>query len=194
MHKHYENWPKPECWAVEEMADQPEHNNGLKDLPLWSSRSACVLIASFTVLIFDQMTKLWVLYALGFNEGDKLTLTPFLDVVLVWNRGISYGLFQQHSGLGKWLLIAFGLIACVIVWVWANRSSNIWFAWGAAFIIGGGLGNSIDRIAYGAVVDFVSLHGFGFYWYVFNIADIAIVAGFLLLLYDMFLSSKEKPS
>ncbi|MBL4646581.1 MAG: signal peptidase II [Rhizobiales bacterium] len=176
------------------MADQPEAFDEGPKWPLWSARSSRVLAIALVTLVLDQLSKLWVLFSLNLIEGDKLTIAPFVDILLVWNRGISYGLFQQHSDWGRWLLVAFGLIACIVVWIWVNRAGSLWFLWGAALIIGGGLGNSIDRIAYGAVVDFVSLHAYGFYWYVFNIADIAIVAGFLLLLYDMFISGKEKPS
>ncbi|MFK8032533.1 MAG: signal peptidase II [Hyphomicrobiales bacterium] len=156
-----------------------------KKWPLWSSNAATVLRWSFFILVADQLTKLWILFGLSMREGDRLEITPFFDLLMVWNRGISYGLFQQSDGIGRWLLVVVGLIACAVVWIWANRSQSRWLVIGASFIIGGGIGNTIDRIAYGAVADFASLHAFGFYWYVFNIADVAIVAGFLLLMYEM---------
>ena len=153
--------------------------------PLWSSNAAIVLRWSFFILVADQLSKLWILFGLNMREGDRIEVTPFFDLLMVWNRGISYGLFQQGDGIGRWLLVVIGLIACVVVWIWANRSQSKWLAIGAGLIIGGGIGNTIDRIAYGAVADFASLQAFGFYWYVFNIADVAIVAGFLLLMYEL---------
>ena len=153
--------------------------------PLWSPNAARALRWALFILISDQLTKAWVLYGLGLQEGDKITVTRFFDLLMVWNRGVSYGLFQQNSDLGRWMLVLVGLAACAVVWIWANRSGSFWMSLGAGLVIGGGIGNTIDRIAYGAVADFVSLHAFEFYWYVFNVADIAIVAGFLLLLYEM---------
>lgn len=156
-----------------------------KKWPLWSSNAATVLCWSLFILIADQLTKLWILFGLNMREGDRIEVTSFFDLLMIWNRGISYGLFQQSNDIGRWILVVIGLIACVVVWIWANRSQSRWLIVGASLIIGGGVGNTIDRIAYGAVADFVSLHAFGFYWYVFNIADVAIVAGFLLLMYEM---------
>lgn len=158
--------------------------------PLWSKSARPVLAGASLILITDQITKLYVLHILGMAPGDKITLTPFFDLLFIWNRGISYGLFQQESDLGRWLLVFVGLGACVFLWVWLNRAGlsgplRKSFALGVMLVLGGGIGNTIDRIAYGAVADFVSLHAFGYYWYIFNIADVAIVAGFAALLYDM---------
>lgn len=164
----------------------------MKRWPLWSANAAFVLRWSLVILILDQATKLWVLFGIGMQEGDRIEVTPFFDLLMIWNRGISYGLFQQSSDIGRWLLIIVGLIACAVVWIWSNRSQSKWLAMGASLIIGGGIGNTIDRIAYGAVADFVSLHAYGFYWYIFNVADIAIVAGFLLLMYEMLWSGPER--
>lgn len=163
-----------------------------KKWPMWSSNAATVLRWSLLILVADQLTKLWILFGLNMREGDRIEVTPFFDLLMVWNRGISYGLFQQSSDIGRWILVVVGLIACVVVWIWANRSQSKWLVIGASLIIGGGIGNTIDRIAYGAVADFASLHAFGFYWYVFNIADVAIVAGFLLLMYEMLWSGSEQ--
>ena len=151
----------------------------------WSPTAAFVLRWAIILLILDQASKYAILYGLGLQEGQKIFLTQNIDLLMVWNRGISYGLFQQNSDLGRWLLVIVGLAACIFIWIWSNRAQTKCFCIGAALVIGGGLGNTIDRVIYGAVADFVSLHAFNFYWYVFNIADVAIVAGFALLLYDM---------
>ncbi len=108
----------------------------------------------------------------------------FLRTLLVWNRGISYGLFQQHSEAGRWFLIVFSLAAAVGLSIWAWRSGERLLSLALGLIAGGAIGNMIDRILYGAVLDFAHLHWGDFSWYVFNIADAAIVAGVGLLLYD----------
>lgn len=133
------------------------------------------------VFVLDQATKLWVL-SLDFAAGP-LRVAPFLDITLVWNRGISYGLLQQ-DGVGRWILVAGTVVAAVAlaVWLWRAERSAVQFGLGA--IVGGALGNLVDRVAYGAVVDFVHLHIGRFSWYVFNVADAAIVLGVLALLLD----------
>jgi signal peptidase II len=130
----------------------------------------------------DQATKLWVLHGVDFSRGPVPVL-PFMDITLVWNRGISYGLFQQ-DGAGRWLLVALtgAAAAGLSVWLWRARAPLVRL--GLAMVIGGALGNLVDRVAYGAVVDFVHLHHAGFSWYVFNVADAAIVIGVAILLVD----------
>jgi signal peptidase II len=123
-----------------------------------------------------------------------VALTPFLDVILVWNHGISYGLLQQHSDLGRWLLIGFALIVSFCLFLWLAQIGTRVAAISIGLIIGGALGNAIDRIAYGAVADFYSAHAFGYDWYVFNLADCAVVAGVVGLLYDSLLGDHKKVS
>jgi signal peptidase II len=134
--------------------------------------------------VVDQASKLWVLRGTDLPDGDVIRLAPFLDLTLVWNRGISYGLMQQHDDLGRWLLVAFSIVAVAVMGVWMKRTDRRLVAASLALIIGGALGNLVDRVAYGAVVDFIYFHAFGFSWYVFNFADAWIVAGVLGLLYD----------
>jgi signal peptidase II len=117
-----------------------------------------------------------------------VTVTPFLDLVLAWNTGISYGLFRQEGPLGQWLLLALKAIAVILLWIWLARATTRLTALSLGMIIGGAVGNAIDRYAYGAVADFVLFHittaDFSFKWYVFNLADVAIVAGVIGLLYE----------
>jgi len=143
-------------------------------------------IVALLCLALDQVSKLWILHGTDLESGGRIALAPFAEFVLVWNRGISYGLFQQDADLGRWLLAAFQLGAAVLLSVWLARTARRLTAFGLALIIGGAIGNAIDRIAYGAVVDFVHLYVGNFSWYVFNIADAAIVAGIAVLLYDSF--------
>lgn len=132
----------------------------------------------------DQLTKLLVLYGLRLGAGDVITVTPFFDLVLAMNRGISYGLLPQGSEFGRWILVMVNLGAAVLFVLWLMRAHSGLLATAVGLLIGGALGNAIDRAAYGAVVDFVSLHAGNWRWYVFNIADAAIVAGVIGLLYD----------
>ncbi len=121
-------------------------------------------------------------------ERSRVALTPFLDLVLIWNAGISYGLFQQHSALGLWILLVLKAAAVAFLWVWLARSSSRLTAVALGLIIGGAVGNAVDRFHWPGVMDFVLFHvdtaTFTFRWYVFNLADAAIVAGVVGLLYD----------
>jgi signal peptidase II len=136
------------------------------------------------VLFLDQLHKWWMIDIFRIGEKGKVTVTPFFDLVMVWNEGISYGLFKQGSVHGQYALAAFAIAASVALALWMAQFAERLPAIATGLIIGGALGNAMDRLAYGAVADFFSFHAFGFYWYVFNIADMAIVAGVCGLLYD----------
>jgi signal peptidase II len=146
------------------------------------------LAAALIVCLLDQATKLWLLFAFDLGVKGVTPIAPFLDLVLVWNKGISYGLFQQEGSLGQWALLAFKVIAVALLWIWMTRVTSRWSALSLGLIIGGAVGNAIDRIAYGAVADFAHFHvttaTWTFSWYVFNLADVAIVVGVLGLLYE----------
>ncbi len=146
------------------------------------------LWATLATFLSDQASKLWLFYVVDIAQTQPIRVTPFFELILVWNRGISYGLFQQNTDLGRWLLIAFSLLAAVGLSVWAWRSGERLLALALGLITGGALGNVVDRLLYGAVLDFAHFFWGGFSWYVFNIADAAIVAGVALLLYDSFRS------
>ncbi|WP_334176442.1 signal peptidase II [Pseudoxanthobacter sp.] len=141
------------------------------------------LIAA-VVLVADQVLKLALLHGAGLTETNGFRLAPFLDIVLVWNRGISYGLFQQETAVGRWGLAALTVVAVVALGVWLSRVRHWLAAVSLGLVIGGAIGNGIDRIWYGAVVDFVHFYVGSFSWYVFNIADVAIVAGAAGLVLD----------
>lgn len=137
-------------------------------------------------LIADQATKMWVMHATDLPAGGQINILPVLDFVLVWNHGISYGLFQQEDPAGKWALIAFTVVATIALAVWMLRTDRRFAAFSLGLVVGGAVGNLIDRLVYGAVVDFVYFHVLDFSWYVFNVADALIVAGVAGLLYDSF--------
>ena len=141
------------------------------------------LIVAVATLIADQASKLWVLFIFGLPELGRVAVLPFFDLAMVWNRGISYGLFQQDGLTGRLVLLAITLVAVVILTIWLRREDSRLAGIGIGLILGGAIGNAVDRLAYGAVADFVLLHAAGFEWYVFNIADAAIVVGVAALLY-----------
>ena len=159
---------------------------------LWGPLSPLGLgIAALTVLA-DQAHKAWMLYVYDIGARGTIAITSFFDLVLVWNQGISYGLIPQQGVAGRWGLILFAFGASLALAVWLARLTSPLAAVSIGLIIGGAIGNAIDRIAYGAVADFFSLHAFGYQWYVFNIADTAIVAGVVGLLYESLFRGHKK--
>lgn len=153
---------------------------------VWGRFSAFVLLVALIGVVIDQGTKLWLLHGFNLAWNGPVDLLPVVEIVLVWNRGISYGLFQQNSDLGRWLLAGVTIAVTIGLWVWSARCQSRLLALALALVIGGAIGNGIDRLAYGAVVDFVHFHVGTFSWYVFNLADVWIVAGVAGLLYDSF--------
>jgi signal peptidase II len=155
---------------------------------LWGPLSRFGLIAAVVACAIDQAVKLWLLFAFQLGRRGAVKLMPYVDLVLTWNTGISYGWFPQHGPAGQWALLALKAIAVALLWIWLARAGTRLSALALGLIIGGAAGNAIDRYAYGAVADFVLLHvetaGWRFQWYVFNLADVAIVAGVLILLYE----------
>lgn len=136
----------------------------------------------------DQALKAWLLVGFDLAARGRVAVAPFVDLVLTWNTGISYGMFQESGPLGQALLLAFKLAAVVVLTVWLTRTRSRLTGIALGLIIGGAVGNMIDRVVHDAVMDFVLLHatvaGRTFYWYVFNLADAAIVAGVALLIHE----------
>lgn len=137
------------------------------------------------VVILDQATKLWALSAL-FDPPRRIEILSVLDFVPVWNRGVSFGLLSSDSSWGPWLLSGFALVVCGFLLAWLIRARSWPLIWGLGAVIGGAIGNVIDRVLYGAVVDFIDVHYAAWHWPAFNIADSAITLGVGLLLLDAF--------
>ena len=165
----------------------------LKDW-FFGPRSALGLGIAVLVLAVDQASKAYMLHVYDIGSKGIVRITPFVDLVLVRNTGISYGLFPQESDLGRWALILFAVAATIALAVWLARVTTPLAAVAIGLIIGGAIGNAIDRLLYGAVADFFSLHAFGLRWYVFNVADTAIVAGVVGLLYEALFRGHKKVS
>src|SRR3954452_12615147 len=149
------------------------------------------ILAAVVALVLDQALKLWLLYVFDIAHRGAMRVTPFFDLVLAWNVGISFGWFQNDSLLAQAILTAIKAAAVIALAFWMAWSHTRLATIALGLIIGGAIGNAIDRFAYGAVVDFALFHaeigGKTFNWYVFNVADVAIVAGVAALLYDSFL-------
>jgi signal peptidase II len=149
------------------------------------------VIAALVTLALDQASKLWLLYVFDIGRRGTVEVTPFFDLVLAWNIGISFGWFQNDSQIAQIALMVVKAAAVIALAIWMARSRTLIATLALGLIIGGAIGNAIDRFAYGAVVDFALFHlqigGKPFNWYVFNLADVAIVAGVAALLYDSFL-------
>jgi signal peptidase II len=132
------------------------------------------------VVVLDQLTKWAILIWLE----RAMVLTPFFNLVLVWNRGVSFGMFDSESRVGPWVLsgLAFAVVALLLGWL--RRVDDPLTATGLGLIIGGAIGNVIDRVRFGAVIDFLDFHALGWHWPAFNVADSAICVGALLLVVD----------
>ncbi len=143
----------------------------------------CLVLAAL-VLAIDQFYKWWMLNVYMIADKSPVSISPFLDLVLVWNRGVSYGLFQQNSETGRIILILLSSLTVILILVWMMRSGSRLVSAALALVAGGATGNVVDRLNFGAVADFFAFHAFGYSWYVFNLADTAIVAGVAGLIYE----------
>jgi signal peptidase II len=152
----------------------------------WSSPRLQGMIAAIAALALDQGSKLFMLYMAGFADmtpSQHIPVLPFFNLVMVWNPGISYGLFAASSPWGRWFLVAIAavVVVCLAYWLWQTASKSL--AIGLGLIIGGAIGNNlIDRVIYGRVADFFQLYAFA---YVFNIADITITLGAVAIIYEV---------
>lgn len=157
------------------------------------------LIIAAAVLIVDQASKFWVLEGLNFSPPGcrefhfrcgKIEISPIFDLTMLWNEGISFGLFRAGSEGARWALVALqGGIAGLFGW-WLMSARAPMTVWALGLVIGGALGNVLDRIRFGAVVDFLDFSGLGFPW-VFNVADAAINVGAALLAIEFLILRRE---
>jgi signal peptidase II len=140
---------------------------------------------SAAVIGLDQFTKQLITKA--FTFGESLTITPFFNLVLAYNKGAAFSMFADAGGWQKWFFTAVAVIASVvIVYLLRKHHDEKWFCLALALILGGALGNLIDRLLLGHVVDFIQVHGWGYYFPAFNVADSAITVGAALLIFESF--------
>ena len=162
---------------------------------LWGPLSLLGLGLAVATIAVDQVHKWWMLGVYGIREGQRVPVLPFLDFNYLRNKGVSYGLFLQNTRQGQWILASFAALAVCAMAVWLARGvTTRLVATSLGLIMGWAASNAIDRLTLGGVADFFSLHAYGFYWYVFNIADVAIVAGVVGLIYDSLGPSRKDAS
>jgi signal peptidase II len=142
------------------------------------------LLAMGATLAADQANKLWLIFVFGIEARQPVRLAPFFDVIYAKNPGISYSLLPAQNGLERFGLVVLTLAATAFLGLWLWRAGTKIAGLGLGLIVGGALGNAYDRLAYGFVADFYHFHIGSFSWYVFNLADVAIVAGVALVIYD----------
>ena len=148
------------------------------------------LLLSATIVAADLATKAWISHA--FAPGEVLTVTPFFNLVLVYNTGAAFSFLAGAGGWQRWFFMAVSIVVSVaIVWMLSRRENHPLLSAALALVLGGALGNLYDRVTLGHVVDFVQLHAGGYYWPAFNVADSAISIGVVLLVWDS-LRAKEK--
>jgi signal peptidase II len=146
-------------------------------------------LAAAAVLVLDQLSK-WAMIGLLAGRPDSIEVVPFFNLVMVWNRGVSFGLF--NTGLSQpWIFVATALVMVAALAVWLVRVSSHWIAVPLGLIIGGALGNVLDRLRFGAVADFLDFHLGAAHWPAFNVADSAITVGVGLLLLDSLFVRRE---
>ena len=146
------------------------------------------ILCGAITLIIDQAHKAWMIHVFDIGSRPPIRVLPFLEITMAWNQGVSYSLLKVDTLFGRLLLLSFALMAVILLGIWMWRSTNRIATGGLGMIIGGALGNAWDRFSYGAVADF--FHFFTPFSlgplsnYVFNLADVGIVAGVALLLYE----------
>lgn len=149
--------------------------------------------AALAVFALDQASKWWVLRVLDLPVLRQVHVLPFLDLTLVWNQGVTFGLLRQESAWGPWLLAGVALVVVVLLGLWMRRAERTLTAIALGAVAGGAIGNVLDRIRFGAVVDFLHLHAYGYSWYVFNVADSAVVCGVAALVLEGLFPGGRRP-
>lgn len=149
------------------------------------------MILAALVLILDQASKWWILVDV-MAPPRVIEVTGFFNLVLVWNPGISFGMFG--AGGGRWVLAALAVAIAVALVVWMARSERPWLVRALGLVVGGALGNALDRLIHGSVVDFLDFHVAGLHWPAFNLADSAITVGVVAMLVDSLFERRTAPN
>ncbi|MEN3952400.1 signal peptidase II [Iodidimonas sp. SYSU 1G8] len=159
-----------------------------------SARTTTGFVVMAATVALDQASKWWLLGPYDIGTRQPVEVTSFFNLVLTWNTGISFGLLGTYGDLTRWLLTGFAVAVAIALAVWMIRATNLLLTVALAFVIGGALGNAIDRVVHGAVADFFDFHLAGWHFWAFNIADSAISIGVALLLWDAFFGSGRRQS
>ncbi len=149
------------------------------------------LAVAVAILLADQASKFWLIGLLGADGGRSFRLGPVFNLVMVWNPGVSFGLFASESTVMRWILVAVSVAVAAGLAVWLVRGVNRWLAIALGLVIGGALGNAIDRVVHGRVADFFDFHVGAWHWPAFNLADSAIVVGVVMLMLDSLFADRR---
>jgi signal peptidase II len=144
------------------------------------------------VIVLDQLSK-WLILDLVMQPPRIIPVTGFFNIVLAWNRGVSFSMFQSGSAAGPWILAAVAVAISLGLGVWLTRQRRLVPALALGLIIGGALGNVVDRLRFGAVVDFLDFHAAGYHFPAFNVADSGITVGVALLIIDGLFAGSDSP-
>ncbi|HSV30291.1 MAG TPA: signal peptidase II [Candidatus Omnitrophota bacterium] len=144
------------------------------------------------IMVADQASKAWIIelmrpegvWEVPFHSATRIEVTPFFNLVMAWNRGVSFGIFNNGGQWNAILLTVLALAISVGLVAWMRKATNKWVALALGGIVGGAIGNVIDRIRFGAVADFLDVHVMGYHWPAFNLADSAITVGAVVLILD----------
>ena len=148
-------------------------------------------VLAAVVIVADQASKYWILSVLGLQEGQSIPIVGPLHLTGVWNHGVSFGLLTANHDLARWAFVTFSLIVAVVLAGWVRKTERPLFGTALGFLIGGAVGNAIDRVRFGAVADFIDVSRLHFPW-VFNVADAAINVGIVCLLLDMLMQDRQE--
>ncbi|MDJ0948035.1 MAG: signal peptidase II [Alphaproteobacteria bacterium] len=161
-------------------------------MPSRSENMRLGLPIAAVLLVIDQLSK-WVIVSQVMQPPRVIEVTGFFNIVMAWNTGVSFGMFASDSPYGRWALVALALAISAGMAVWLLRAETRLQAAALGLVIGGALGNVIDRLRFGAVADFLDFHAGGYHWPAFNAADSAIAVGVALLLYDALFVGRRSP-
>lgn len=172
-------------WSASRLDHLPQKDSFLSRRPTMSGFGLAVLI-----FLIDQWTKVVMVYWV-MSPPKIIEVTPFFNLVMAWNRGVSFGMFGGDSQLQPYFLSFVAFAAAIGLSIWMLRENRLRFALPCGAIIGGALGNGIDRLHWGAVADFLDFHVAGYHWPAFNVADMGISCGAILLILDSLFSNSD---
>jgi signal peptidase II len=149
------------------------------------------LLIALATIALDQATK-WLVLTYLAPLGEAIAITPFFNLVMVWNRGVSFGMFGSSGAFAPWILSGLAIAVVVALVIWLRRAAHYLTGVGLGLVIGGALGNVIDRVQYGAVIDFLDFHLAGWHWPAFNVADSGICVGAAFLVADSLFAPRRQ--
>ncbi|HYH38666.1 MAG TPA: signal peptidase II [Azospirillum sp.] len=159
--------------------------------PQRPSRFGFGIAVAVLVVVLDQISKWWVLEHV-MRPPRVVEVTPFFNLVMAWNQGVSFGMFSHEAAIMPYVLSGVALVIVAVLVAWLRGAERTLVALAIGLIIGGAIGNVIDRLRFGAVADFLDFHAFGFHFWAFNVADTGISVGVMLLILDGLLAGHDK--